>query len=152
MANYVRWNPFREMAAMQSALDRMFEDSWRTTPAFRGDTLAFDVYETDTEYTASVALPGLNPDEISIRLEDNVLTISAELPQPQVPEGAHVLVQERSFGTFSRSIRLPGLVDADHVEAHYEDGILTLTLPKAEEAQPKRIPVKAGGKLLQSSN
>ncbi len=154
MSTIVRWNPFREMAAMQSALDRLFDDSWRTTwPEFTGNTLAFDVYDSDTAYTAIVALPGLDADQINVKLQDGALTISAELPQPQAPENARPLLQERTFGKFSRTIALPQAVNADQVEAIYENGILTLTLPKVPEVQPKQITVKAqNGKLLQSSN
>jgi HSP20 family protein len=153
MATIVRWNPFREMAAMQSALDRMFDDSWRTTwPQFSGNTLAFDVYDSDTAYTAVVALPGLDADQINVRLHDGSLTISAEMPQPQAPENAHPILQERTFGQFSRTIALPQPVKADAVEAVYENGILTLTVPKAPEAQPKQIEVKSsnGHKMIES--
>ena len=154
MATIVRWNPFREMAAMQSALDRMFDDSWRTSwPEFAGNTLAFDVYETDEAYTVVAALPGLNPDQINVKLHDGSLTISAELPQPQLPENARPILQERTFGNFSRTIALPQHVSTDKVEAGYENGILTLTLPKAPEAQPKMISVKThNGKALPSKS
>jgi|FLYN01.1.fsa_nt_gi HSP20 family protein len=152
MATVVRWNPFREMAAMQTALDRMFDQTWRTAwPTFNGASLAFDAFETDTAYTVMAALPGLTPDQINVRFQDGTLTISAEIPQPTFPENARVLLQERAFGQFSRSITLPQPVDADHVEATYENGILTLTLPKSPEAQPKLISVKSPN-LLQSNN
>lgn len=154
MTTVVRWNPFREMAAMQSALDRIFDDSWRSAwSSFgSGNTLAFDVHETDQAYTAVIALPGLTADQIDVRLEDGTLTVSGEIPQPTVPENARLLMQERTFGKFCRSIHLPQAVDASNVEASYENGILTLTLPKSPEAQPKQIPVKAGNNLLQSKN
>ena len=154
MTTVVRWNPFREMAAMQSALDRIFDDTWRSTwPSFSGgNLLAFDVHETDQGYTAVVALPGLTPDQINVRLEDGVLTVSADIPQPTTPENARVLMQERTFGKFSRSVQLPQAVDANKVEATYENGILTLTLPKSPEAQPKQIPIKTAQAQLQSKN
>jgi HSP20 family protein len=146
MTTIVRWNPFREMAAMQGALDRMFDQSWRTAlPTFNGgNMLAFDAFETDAAYTVTVALPGVNADQINVRLHDGTLTVSADVPQPAVPENAHLLLQERPFGQFSRSIALPQPVNADQVEAAYEDGILTLTLPKSPEAQPKMISIKSG--------
>lgn len=155
MSTIVRWNPFREMAAMQSALDRFFDDSWRTTwPEFAGNTLAFDVYDSDQAYTAIVALPGLNAEQINVKLHDGALTINAEMPQPQAPENARPLLQERTFGKFTRTISLPQPVNADQVEAVYENGILTLTLPKVPEVQPKQIAVKShnGPKVLQSKN
>jgi HSP20 family protein len=156
MTTIVRWNPFREMAAMQSALDRMFEDSWRSTwPTWNSTaatTLPFDVYETDQAYTAVVSVPGINPEQINVRLEEGALTVSGEMPQFELPQNARYLLQERPFGQFSRSFRLPQAIDSEHVEAAYENGVLTLTLPKAPEAQPKFIPIKANGKALNSKN
>jgi HSP20 family protein len=146
MTTIVRWNPFREMASMQSALDRLFDESWRTTwPTSIGNTLAFDVYETDEAYTAIVTLPGLSADQINVRMHEGALIISAELPQPVVPENARPLLQERTFGQFSRTINLPQPVDADQVEATYEDGVLTLHVPKIPQSQPKQISVKSNG-------
>lgn len=152
MSTIVRWNPFREMAAMQSALDRMFEDSWHGTGFTFNGSLPLDVHESDEAYTVTAAIPGVNPDQINIKLHNDVLTISAEWPQSQVPEGARVLVQERPYGSFSRSINLPQPTDSNGVEAAYHNGILTLTLPKSPEAQPRTIPVRANGHLLTSNS
>lgn len=153
MSSIMRWNPFREMAAMQSALDRLFEDTWRGVwPTTAGNALALDVHETDTAYTVVTALPGLSAEQISVRFDDGNLIISAEIPQPQPAEGTKVLLQERPFGQFTRSLRLPQTIDVNQVEATYENGLLTLTLPKTPEVQPKQIPVKAGGNLLPSKN
>jgi HSP20 family protein len=152
MATVVRWNPIREMAAMQSAMDRLFEDTWRNTRSnFNGNALALDVHETDAAYTIFAALPGLDPDHINVNLHDGVLTISAELPEPTVEENVRVLLRERIYGKFSRSITLPQAVDIDNVEAAYENGVLALTLPKTPEAQPRTIPIRTS-KMLQSSN
>ncbi len=145
MINVTRWNPLREMTAMQSSLDRLFDDSWRTVwPVNTANTLPLDLYETDKGYFVSVAAPGLNEDQFNIRFEDSVLTITADVPQPQI-ENAKVLIQERGSGHYSRSIVLPQSIDIDQAEAHYENGILALSLPKAPEAQPKRIEVKTNG-------
>lgn len=156
MATIVRWNPFREMAAMQGTLDRLFDESWRSvwpSATFAGNALAFDVHETDNGYTAVVNLPGVNADDINIKFDDGVLTISAEIEQTRTPENGRLLLQERTYGKYERSIRLPQLIDAEHAEAHYENGVLTLNLPKLPEAQPKQIAIKAnGGKQLQSQN
>ncbi|MAS36368.1 MAG: heat-shock protein Hsp20 [Anaerolineaceae bacterium] len=152
MSTVVRWNPFREMAAMQSALDRMFEDSWQSTGYGFNASLPLDVQETDQAYTVVAAVPGLDSDQIQIKLHRDTLTISAEWPKPEVPEGTRVLIQERAFGTRSRSINLPQPIDSDNVEATYHNGLLTLTLPKSPEAQPRTIPVKANGHLIASSN
>jgi HSP20 family protein len=89
----------------------------------------------------------VNPEQINISFQDDVLTISGEIPQPAIAENeqARTLLFERSYGKFSRSIRLAQPIDADHVEASYENGVLTLTLAKAPEAQPRLIPVKTNG-------
>jgi HSP20 family protein len=139
---------------MQSALDRLLDDSWRTAwPTYNGNTLAFDVYETDNAYTATVAIPGVSAEQINVSFHDGALHVSAEVPQPTFPENSRLLMQERSFGQFSRSIRLPQQIDASAVEATYENGVLTLNLPKTPEAQPKQIQVKTNGqKVIQSNN
>jgi HSP20 family protein len=148
MSTLIRWNPVREMAAMQSAMDRLFDETWRgARPTVAGNAMALDVYETDAAYTVYAALPGVNSDQINISYQDDVLTISGEVEQPKFNEGdnTRVLVFERSYGKFSRSIRLAQALDADKVEANYENGVLMLTLPKTPEAQPRLIPVKSNG-------
>jgi HSP20 family protein len=127
---------------MQSQLDRMFEDAWR--PLYEGESaLALDIDESETGYTVSTAIPGVDPEEIDINLHDNVLTISAETNAEEEHEGdgKRALVRERRYGKFTRSVRLATPVDADNVEANYENGVLTLEIPKSEEAKPRRIPV-----------
>ncbi|MEZ4670750.1 MAG: Hsp20/alpha crystallin family protein [Anaerolineae bacterium] len=150
MTTIVRWNPFREVAAMQREMDRLFDQNWRTVrPANSTHALALDAYETDNAYVVFTALPGVNPEDISVSIEDNVLTISGETAQPAFEEkdNARGLLLERNYGKFSRSIRVGAPVDSDKVEAAYENGVLKLTLPKTPEAQPRLIPVKASAKL-----
>jgi HSP20 family protein len=154
MANIVRWNPFREMAAMQTAMDRLFEDAWRGNwpqtgrwPSF--DTPALDVHENDTAYTVTTPLPGVDPQKINVRLQNGVLTISGEFEETKKDENAKPVIQERYYGSFSRSITLPQSVDSDKVEATYDNGILTLNLPKSPEAQPKQISIKTN-KMLEN--
>jgi HSP20 family protein len=145
MANIIRWNPLREMAAMQNAMDRLFDETWRTWQPTYSETgasaLALDVHENDGEYIVTTALPGVQGDNINIKLHNDLLTIEGEIPQ-HIVENAHALMQERVYGRYSRTIRLPQPVNRDAVEANFENGILTLHLPKAEEAQPRQIPVK----------
>ena len=148
MTTIVRWNPIREMAAMQSAMHRLFEENWRgARPSVAGNALALDVHENDQAYVVHTSLPGVDADKINISFKDDVLTISGEVEQVKTSEdqNTRVLLSERSYGKFSRSIRLAQAVDADKVEATYENGVLTLTLPKTPEAQPRQIPVKTNG-------
>lgn len=154
MTNIIRWNPFREMANMQSAMDRMFEDAWRGNwpTTFAGlDSPALDIHESDTAYTVAVPLPGVKPEEINVKMQNGTLTISGELPQPTVAENSKVVVQERYFGKFSRSVTLPQSVDASKIEATYDNGVLNLNLPKLPEAQPKQIAIKVKP-MLSSKN
>jgi HSP20 family protein len=149
MNTIVRWNPFREMAAMQSAMDRLFDETWRGfRPTAAGNSLALDVFETDQAYILFTALPGINPQDIHVSMEDDVLTISGEVPQPAFDEkeNARTLMLERSYGKFTRSVRVGMPVDSEKIEAAYENGVLKLTLPKTPQAQPKVIPVRVGAK------
>lgn len=151
MSNIVRWNPMRELAAMQSAMDRLFNDSLRSWTGMDEGlagtmSLPIDVHETDNAYIVTTELPGVSPENINVRLQDNVLMIDGELPEQKIQkEGQRTLMQERRYGKFSRYVRLPQQVDPNKVEAQYENGILTLTVTKSEAAQPRQIPVKSGG-------
>lgn len=149
----VRWNPVREMVAMQSAMDRMFDEVTRNfgdLPTV-GNTLPLDVHENDAHYTIAANLPGLTADDIEITLHENTLTISGEFVRQEAPEGTREWLSERVFGKFSRTLTLPNAVDADAVEATYDNGVLTLTLPKAESARPRQIAVNSKG-LLNNPN
>lgn len=151
MATMVRWNPVREIAAMQEAMDRIFDENRRVARnngnGVNTRSLALDVHENENTYTVLTVLPGINPENIDVRLHDNVLTISAEVAKPEIDENTRVLLNERMYGKFSRSITLPNEVDGDNVEAAYDNGVLTLTLPKVEEAQPRQIPVRVNNQI-----
>lgn len=157
MSDIIRWNPFREVAAMQRAMDRAFDNFWGNDWPIQSrwgafESPALDIHESDNAYNVMIPLPGLAPDQINVRIHNGILTISGELPQPKVADNSKVVVQERSYGTFSRSVSLPQTVDEDKVEASYENGVLNLTLPKVPQAQPKQIPIKSNGKVLSSKN
>ena len=146
MANtIVRWNPFRELAAMQSAMDRLFDD-WRPymeEGRVAGNVLAIDAHEDEHAYVISTELPGIKSENINIRQEGDYLLIDAEIPETTVEhQGQRSLIKERRYGRFTRRLRLPQNIDFAKAEANYEDGVLTLTLPKAEAAQPKVLQVK----------
>lgn len=142
-----RWNPIREMATMQSMMDRLFED-WR--PIFdanrpASNLLALDVHEDDMSYIITTELPGLKPEDIHVRQEGDYLVIEGETRDEKESEngnGRRALIKERRFGRYSRHLRLPQDIDFEKAEATYQDGVLTLTLPKAEERRPRIIPVR----------
>ena len=146
MTTLVRWDPIREMMQLQNAVDRLFESELASTlPLWRQSSTAWmlplDVIETEDEFIVKASLPGINPDELDISLTDNVLTIKGEIKVEEA-EDVRYHLRERRFGMFQRSISLPVPVNADKVEAVYENGVLTLHIPKAEEVKPKHISIK----------
>jgi HSP20 family protein len=105
-------------------------------------TPAVDIAEHDDEYLVKVELPGVNKDDVKLTLENNILTIRGEKKQEKETKKENYHRVERSYGSFQRSFTLPAAVKADKIDASYNDGILTVSLPKAEEAKPKQIEVK----------
>ena len=141
MTTRVRWNPTREMAAMQNIMDQWFENGRPTAT----NNSPLDIYETDGGYVIYAALPGVNAEDIHVSVEDDVLSISGEVAKPAFDEKDNVrtLAQERTTGKFARSVRVSTPVESDKIEAAYENGLIKLTLPKTPAAQPRQIPVKA---------
>ena len=143
----IRFNPWRNAVSLREATDQLLEDSfvrprrgWGQGTAEQPYQLPLDVYTTPEEIIVSASLPGLTPDEVDISVEDNVLTISADIQAPL--ENVDYVFQERPYGAFTRKLALNVPVEADKAEAIFENGVLTLTLPKAEEIKPKVIKVK----------
>jgi len=136
--------------SLRQAMDRLFEDSF-VRPSRILTTLgeaaapALDVYQTPNEVVVKTALPGLKPEDINIDITGDTLTIKGETKAEQEIKKEDYLYQERRHGAFSRSVVLPGGVKPDKAEATLEDGILTLSIPKAEETKPKAIKVKPKG-------
>ena len=143
MPAIIRWSPARDMVRLSDAMDRMFEDAWtRPTPARaeREARLPLDVYTTPSEVVLTANVPGLKPDEVEITLEGDTLSIHGEFKAPM--ENVEYVFQERSFGKFSRTLTINVPVDVNKVEATFDSGVLTITLPKAEAARPKTIKVE----------
>ena len=144
-----RWDPFREMLSMRRQMDRMFdralEPSWSDTPMW---DLALDVVENKDDFLVKASLPGINPDDLEITYTDNVLTIKGETKDDQEVKEDQYHLRERRYGVFSRSISLPDRVKADAIQASYDAGVLTLKLPKVEEAKPKRIAINISGSKM----
>lgn len=145
MNKLARWNPIREMMTMQSALDRLFDETWRPYEGNLGEFgLAIDVEENDQQYIVRTDLPGVQADHINVRMDGGYLMIEAEIPeQIEEKKEGRTLVKERRYGKFSRRLQIPQPIKVDQVEAHFENGVLTLTLPKSPEAQPRQISIKA---------
>ena len=145
MAALIRWNPVRTMT-LSDTVERFLTDRWvRPATAWNwaaADTLALDMYETDDTYVVKASLPGVKPEEVDVHVEDGVLTIRGETKREENVENARYHWQERWYGQFERSVRLPSQVDTSKVEATLKDGILTVHIPKSEEVKPKKIDIK----------
>ena len=141
MTSLVRWNPMREMVSLRDEMNRLFERAFDDVPLTQWQPsanwgLAVDVVENDDTFIVKASVPGMNPDDLDITISDNVLTIKGEYKSDET-------ISEEKYRSFGRSISLPMSVNADNVEASYESGVLTLTVPKAEEVKPRRITIKA---------
>jgi HSP20 family protein len=140
-------NPWQDVMSLRDAMDRLFEESF-VRPSRRGEEtrtrrylrLPLDVYTTPDDIVIEASLPGLTPEEVDITVDGDRLTIKGELRPPL--ENVDYLFKERPYGAFSRTLTLNVPVEADRAEAVFENGVLTLTLPKAEETKPKAIEVK----------
>ena len=137
--------PFNELNRIRSEIDRFFEDPFSlvspTTSFFEGWVPAVDVYEDKDKFSVKAELPGMKKEDLDIALQGNTLTISGERKHEEEKKEGENYRSERYFGRFQRSLTLPAPVDARKIQASYKDGILTITLPKSEEAKPKQIPV-----------
>jgi HSP20 family protein len=132
------WTPFDRLSSLRDLLDSAFQLAG--SGGSTGWSPALDVYEDEEKLTVLVEAAGMRKDDFSIALHDGVLTVSGE--RKSESQDGESFRSERVFGSFSRSISLPAPVKADGVTATYRDGILTVTLPKAEEAKPRKIEVK----------
>lgn len=140
-----RFDPFTEISRMQRMMDRMLgEPMLRQFETFLpfAPVMACDLEETDNEFVFRVALPGVKPEDVDISVSGNLLTIRATIFGEREAEGRNYLFREFRPGTFTRSFTLPAPVKAEEAKAEFENGLLILTLPKAEEARMKRIEVK----------
>jgi HSP20 family protein len=129
------WPTFGRLSNLQEEIDRLFESP------LTGWAPALDVHEDKDSFSVRVELPGMKREDIEVSLHDGALVISGERKEEKITEGTEVHRQERFYGKFSRALTLPAAVSGDKAKAQYKDGILTVTLPKAEEAKPKAIIV-----------
>lgn len=145
MATLVRWEPFREIAALQNEMSRfmngLLEGNGRTNQAW---VPALDVWETDDEIVYALDLPGIPEEEISVELDDGALTISAERERTEDETQDRFYRYERRYGTFARTFGVPQGVTEGDVSAKYKDGVLEVHVKKPEQPKPKRIQVGSG--------
>jgi HSP20 family protein len=146
MSNTIsRWDSFRGLPSLQDQVNRLFEDTVHQGRTSQADLAtwapAADIYETENELVAKFDLPGVHEEDIDIRVESNTLAIRGERKfEREVNEGNYLRV-ERAYGTFTRSFSLPNTLKVDNIRAGLQDGVLTIRMPKREEAKPKQIKI-----------
>jgi HSP20 family protein len=147
MSNLTRWEPAREMMTLREAMDRLFDDAFTRPLSIRDGwsmaTPAIDMYQTNDDVVVRASLPGLKAEEVQINITGDILTLKSEIQQEEEQKDRAWHIREQRFSTFERSIVLPTDVKSDKAEAVFENGILTITLPKADEVKPRTINIKA---------
>ena len=145
MSNLIRWEPAREMMTLREAMDHLFDDAFTRPLTLRDgwSAPAIDMYQTDDEIVVKASLPGVKADEVQINITGEILTIKGETKQVEEKKEKAWHMREQRWGTFERAVALPTEVVSDKAKAEFENGILTITLPKAEEVKPKVISIKA---------
>jgi len=141
----VRWEPLREMSSLQTEMNRLFNTVFETPSVGGGGTHrwtpAMDLLETDDHFVLRADLPGTSEEDVSIELEDNVLTVSGERKAEHEDHGEGFVRVERASGAFSRSLTLPRGVDPEAVSAGFDRGVLEVRIPKPEQRKPRRISI-----------
>ncbi|HAY21301.1 MAG TPA: molecular chaperone [Desulfobacterales bacterium] len=143
----VKFVPFREICRFRDEMDRLWEDACGSRRRiFRKETDEWvpkvEISDTADEVTVKVEIPGMEPNDISLSLIEDVLTIKGEKKAAKEKKGETFYLTERSYGSFTRSLRLPAEVEADKIKAVYKQGVLTITCPKKEVVKPKQIEIK----------
>jgi HSP20 family protein len=147
MRTIARFEPFRGVGSLQDQINRLFNESFDRSSQEGSLTTwapAVDIFETEHELVVKADLPDVKPEDLDIRVENNILTIRGDRKfEKKVTEDKYLRV-ERSYGSFSRSFSLANTVNTEAIKADYKDGVLTLSIPKREEAKPKQIKVQVG--------
>ena len=145
-----RWDPFRDMMTLRDTVDRLvLHKVGRPTQllsGLRGETIAVDVAESEKAFTVRAAVPGVAAEDVHVSIEGDTVTIRTYCTEPEAPEGSRWIGREVSHGTCERRISLPVTLDSEQASAKLENGVLWLTLPRAAQAQARRVPVEANGK------
>ncbi|MBI5650005.1 MAG: Hsp20/alpha crystallin family protein [Chloroflexi bacterium] len=147
MSSLIRWEPLRDFVSLRDAMDRLFEESFTAPPRgwiapLSAAELAMDLYETPEDVTIKAALPGIKPEDVEITITGNTLHLRGESKEENEIKDKNYLRRERRYGSFERTIALPGGLQADKAEATFENGVLTLRVPKSEQTKTKTIKVK----------
>jgi len=137
----MKWQPVNEMMELSNLLDRSFRSNGHNYNN-RQPKLALDIYETEENLVLRAALPGAKKEDISVEFEEQLLTVTAQVAEPELPEGAQSLLQESLHGTVTRTLRIPHRLDVENSKGTFLDGVLEVTFPKAPEARRKTITIE----------
>ena len=151
MRTLTRWEPFRGATSLEDQINRVFNDVLERTGEESSLTAwapAVDIFETEHELVLKADLPDIDPKDLDIRVENNILTIRGERKFEKNVNEENYLRVERSYGSFTRSFTLANTVNSEAIKAAYENGVLTLSIPKREEAKPKQIKVNVGAPAM----
>ncbi|MBV6450708.1 MAG: hypothetical protein MHPDNHAH_01434 [Anaerolineales bacterium] len=145
MTKLIRWEPAREVMTLREAMDHLFDDAFTRPLTLRDgwSVPAVDMYQTDEEVVVKASIPGFKAEDVQINVTGEILTLRGEVKQEEEKQDKAWHLREQRWGSFERALALPTDVIADKAKAEFENGILTITLPKAEEVKPKTITVKA---------
>jgi HSP20 family protein len=147
MRTIATWEPFRGLPTLQDQINRLFSEMGTRSSdesALSSWAPPVDIYETEHELVVKADLPSVDPKDLDIRVENNVLTIRGERKFEKKVAEENYLRVERAYGAFNRSFSLASTVNAEAIKADYQNGVLTLSIPKREEAKPKQIKVNVG--------
>ena len=148
MATLVRWEPFQQLASLQNEMSRFLNGYEDAGHQARTWAPPLDVWETDTEVVYAFDLPGVPEDKVTLEVQDDTLTVTAERAQPVTESSDHFMRFERRYGTFSRAVGLPQSIDQTRITADYANGVLEVHVPKPEQQKPRRIQVAVSGNQL----
>src|SRR5438128_6228604 len=153
MRTIARWEPFRGVTTLQDQINRLFNDVARTGEQSNLSAWApaVDIYETEQELVVKADLPDVDPKDLDIRVENNLLTIRGERKFEKKVSEENYLRVERAYGSFARSFTLANSANSDAIKADYQNGVLTLTIPKKEEAKPKQIKINVATPAMAAS-
>ena len=141
-----RFEPMREMISLRDAMNSLFQESFVRPGGLMGEgaaMLPLDIAENENEFLVKASLPGVKPEDVQITAQGDTLTIRGEVKEEQEKKDEHYHLRERRVGQFQRTVTLSTPISADKAQANFENGVLTLVLPKAEEAKPKQIKIAA---------
>jgi HSP20 family protein len=157
MSKIIRWQPANDMLSLRDAMDRLFQDSWVSNRGWGNMPAAWsepnlDVYETADNVVVKAVIPGVKPEDVEITVKGNYLAISGETKEESENKDKNYLRRETRVGTFSRMVELPDGLQGDKADAKFENGVLTVAFPKAEQVKPKKIQIKTSESNGQAKN